>query len=813
MLLCLCPAVSAKRLALVIGNDQYQLVEKLDNARNDARLIAGVLAKAGFSVTQANDLDRDRLWSTIDAFKGRIDRGDEVVFYFAGHGVQIGSAQLLLPTDIKSANESQIQRDGVPLIDVQDALRDARIAIFIIDACRDNPFPKQGTRTLGATRGLLPPDPSTGQIIIFSAGRNQKALDFVPGKTRANGLFTWELAQIIQTPGIEIRNAMEQVKDTVDDKARAVNHAQRPSLVNDLRGSFYFIGPNAGDSSDADKPAPTKLKPSEIEAAAWGAAKEANSREGYTAFLEEFPKGRFSSAARVARAALPTPSAQVSTREREERSKVDLARMERERLEREAKERERAEQEARETERQAQEIKRAEEQARETERQAAEKVARERELRDRLEKSRIEQEKSARLERERNEALAKLREEATKQKANSLLSTGRQIPIVIAPFVADTKVPIDISAVVRSDLERSGAFRLITATGPMSDTTPPDWASLRASGADVVIGGSAVMLANQSFDVRFRLYDTAESKALIGLAYEAAAPFLRTTGHRISDQIYERLTGEKGHFSTRIAFVSKESGRYRLNVSDWDGENVQTALTSAEPIISPRWSPDGSRLAYVSFESRKPVVYVQELDTQKRIKVADFKGSNSAPAWAPDGRSLAVVLTTDGLSQIYQIGLDGNNLRRLTRSSSIDTEPAFSSDGQSIWFTSHRSGSFQIYRVTLSSGETQQVTLGGVYNACPAQSPDGRLLAFVSRRAERDLVVVRDLAEGSETVVSDGGRDGCPSFSPNSRWILYPTVNGGRESLIAVTADGRIRWRLSRPAADVRDPAWGPAPK
>ena len=239
----LCAPVQAKRIALVIGNDAYASVEKLKNARNDARLIASVLTQAGFGVTQANDLGREGLWSTIDAFKSNIGKGDEVVFYFAGHGVQIGSTQLLLPTDINPKSEAQVQRDGVPLIEVQDAFKDARVAIFIIDACRDNPFPKQGTRTLGASRGMLPPEPSAGQIIMLSAGRNQKALDQVPGQNVSNSLFTWELAQAIQNPGMEIRSALERVKDLVDDKARAAQHEQRPSLVNDLRGNFYFFGP------------------------------------------------------------------------------------------------------------------------------------------------------------------------------------------------------------------------------------------------------------------------------------------------------------------------------------------------------------------------------------------------------------------------------------------------------------------------------------------------------------------------------------------------------------------------------------------
>ena len=303
LLLGLCGSANAKRVALVIGNDQYQTIAKLSNARNDASLIAGVLTKAGFAVTQANDLGRERLWSTIDAFKAGINKGDEVVFYFAGHGVQIGPAQLLLATDINSRTEAQLQRDGVPLVDVQDALKDARVAIFIIDACRDNPFPKQGLRSLGATRGLLPPEPSAGQIIMMSAGRNQKALDSVPGQTRANGLFTWELAQVIQTPGIEIRSAMERVKDAVDDKARAANHEQRPSLVNDLRGNFYFFASPVAGTDNIVRPSPVAVAPemsvAQREDAFWADAKSTGNKEAFEAYLGSYPKGRYASLARA----------------------------------------------------------------------------------------------------------------------------------------------------------------------------------------------------------------------------------------------------------------------------------------------------------------------------------------------------------------------------------------------------------------------------------------------------------------------------------------------------------------------------------
>ncbi|MCF8168355.1 MAG: caspase family protein, partial [Rhodoferax sp.] len=312
IILCLHPPAAlaqdsvGKRLALVIGNDAYKNVVPLNNARNDARLMAATLKKANFEVTQANDLGREALWQTIDAFRSRIQKGDEIVFYFAGHGVQIKSNQLLLPVDIKASNDAQVQRDGIALVDVQDALKDARFALLVLDACRDNPFPPQGTRTIGGgTRGLLPPEPVTGQAIVMSAGRNQKALDSVPGISQANGLFTWELAQVLQTPGVEIRTALESVKDRVDDKAKGAGHEQRPSIVSDLRGNFYFFGATTVQVQNA---AATP------ESEAWAAARQAHSISAYQAYLEAFPKGRYAVAAKIALDTLKTPAPTSATR-------------------------------------------------------------------------------------------------------------------------------------------------------------------------------------------------------------------------------------------------------------------------------------------------------------------------------------------------------------------------------------------------------------------------------------------------------------------------------------------------------------------
>ena len=386
-----------------------------------------------------------------------------------------------------------------------------------------------------------------------------------------------------------------------------------------------------------------------------------------------------------------------------------------------------------------------------------------------------------------------------------------QYPIAIAGFISEGKVPQDVADVLRADLTRSGAFRLIDPSVTLSDTATPDFADLKNRGADAVAGGSIARLADGRFDVRFRLHDVVRGTNLGGESFLAGEADLRYAAHRMADWIYEKLTGERGIFATRVLFVAKQGPRYRLNVADWDGENIVSPLTSTEPIMSPAWSPDGTRLAYVSFESRKPVVYVHMLANGQRKAVANFRGSNSAPAWSPDGRTLAVTLTREGLSQVFLINADGSgNPRRLTSSSGIDTEPAYSPDGRSLYFTSDRGGSPQIYRMPADGGDATRVTFGSPYNVSARPSPDGRSLAFITRREGRYLVAIKNLATGAEQLLSDAGREESPSFAPNGRWIMFATQSGGRDSLMAVTVDGRVKQRLSSNLGDIREPSWGP---
>jgi TolB protein len=386
-----------------------------------------------------------------------------------------------------------------------------------------------------------------------------------------------------------------------------------------------------------------------------------------------------------------------------------------------------------------------------------------------------------------------------------------QVPIAIAKFRDEDKAGQALANIIRSDLERSGLFRNIDAPGALDETTQPVMTDWRGRNADALVGGSVSKLADGRFDVRFKLWDVVKGAELGGQSTVVDASDLRLAAHRIADFVHEKLTGEKGVFSTRIAYVTKGGGRFTLRVADADGEGGQVAVNSAEPLISPAWSPDGKELAYVSFESQKAVVIAQDVSTGKRRTIASFRGSNSAPAWSPDGQQLALTLSRDGGAQLYLMNRFGEGVKRLTTSSAIDTEPVFSPDGKAVYFVSDRGGSPQIYRVAVAGGTPERVSFSGSYNISPAISPNGRSMAYITRQGNAFKLALLDLSAGAvPQLLSDTSDDESPSFSPNGRLLIYATRSQGRDVLMTTTLDGKIKARLVSSTADVREPVWGP---
>ena len=386
-----------------------------------------------------------------------------------------------------------------------------------------------------------------------------------------------------------------------------------------------------------------------------------------------------------------------------------------------------------------------------------------------------------------------------------------QLPIAITPFRQPGETGLDPAQIVRADLERSGLFSLVDGAGlgapGEAQTAPfPQW---RARKADALVVGQVGTLPDGRLDIRFRLYDVVRQSQLAGFSYAVAPAKARAIGHKIADIVYEKLIGVPGNFSGRIAFVLKHQGRYELQVADADGYNNVAIMRSPEPVISPVWSPDGSRLAYVSFERKKPVVFVQDLASGRRKAVANFRGSNSAPAWSPDGKKLVLALSKDASSQIYRIDAEGGSAERLTKGGALDTEPAFSPDGNWLYFTSDRGGSPQIYRMRSAGGAASRVTFDGAYNVSPNLSPDGQRLTFIHQDNGGFHVAVMELATGQVQTLTDNPQDESPHFAPNGRSILYATRLGSREVLATVSVDGKIKQRLSL-TGDLREPVWAP---
>jgi len=387
-------------------------------------------------------------------------------------------------------------------------------------------------------------------------------------------------------------------------------------------------------------------------------------------------------------------------------------------------------------------------------------------------------------------------------------------PIAVMRFKDEGKLPTSVTEIIRQDLARSGYFKNTeNGNASESDEGTPNYKSWAARGADALAVGSVVQTSAGQFEIRYKLFDIRKSESLGGLNINSSADNLRAAAHKIADDIILKLLGERGIFSTRLSYVIKEGKRYRLVISDADGQNIRNAMNSGEPIISPSWSPDGKKVAYVSFEDRKPVIYVHELATGRRIPLSNQKGNNSAPSWSPDGKKLAISLSKDGNTQIYSINADGTGLHRLTRGYTIDTEPQYSADGRSIYFTSDRGGNPQIYRMSAEGEQAEgakRITYKQGFVTSPRISPDGKYLAYIANIGGAFRLYILNLATGDSQALTDGTSDESPSFAANGRYVLYSMKVGGKRVLAAVSVDGNSKQVLSIPGSDVRQPSWGP---
>ena len=398
---------------------------------------------------------------------------------------------------------------------------------------------------------------------------------------------------------------------------------------------------------------------------------------------------------------------------------------------------------------------------------------------------------------------------------------GKQTPVAIVPFGVGSglsKISENITEIITNDLLRSGRFSVTPVENMLQQPSTgaeidfDDWSIL---GVEAVVIGKITEGRNNSYNIQFQLFDIYKREQIVGYRMPANEKTLRRSAHRIADMVFEELTGIRGVFDTKVAYVrsnaSNEKRNYTLVISDSDGENEQIVLESKDPIMSPAWSPDSRMLSYVSFEGNMSTIYVQNLRTGNRRKISELPGINGSPAFSPDGRKLVLTLGgSDGNLDIHVLDIATRNLKRLTYNRSIDTEATWAPNGEEIYFTSDRGGSPQIYKMKLNSDRASRVTFEGSYNARPRLSPDGNKLAMVHQYRGDYRIAIYDIEEKDLLILSSGAQDESPSFAPNSDTLIYATKLSGDGVLETVTADGLVRQRMAPKSGDIREPVWSP---
>ena len=390
--------------------------------------------------------------------------------------------------------------------------------------------------------------------------------------------------------------------------------------------------------------------------------------------------------------------------------------------------------------------------------------------------------------------------------------------VAVSPIALNgLRIKEDIGAIVEADLQRSGLFRttprrdMLAFPSKASDVYFRDW---RMLGSEYLVVGSMRTIADGRYELEFSLLNVTAQKTEFKHAVRGRVNEMRDLAHLVSDKVYQEITGIRGAFSTRIAYVTanRDSGKfvYRLNVADADGAREKLMLESSEPIMSPSWAPNGKELAYVSFETGRPAIFRQNLVTAKRQQLTSYTGLNGAPAWSPDGKKLALVLSKDGNPEIYMLELSTSKFTRLTRHFAIDTEPTWMSDGNTLLFTSDRGGTPQIYKLNVATRATERLTFRGNYNARPSLAPDGRTLALVHRESTTFHIASFDLKTGRMIELTETRLDESPTVAPNGAMVMYATKQGDRGVLAAVSLDAGVRYVLPAKNGDVREPAWSP---